>query len=59
MFFQVPKIKAYLALVQERVDKYGTASIIGFDESSFYMDAVGNFSVEIRGYYDLFKSRFF
>ena len=51
----IEKIKAYLSLVQEKVDKYGVASIIGFDESSFYMDAVGNYSVEIRGYFDFFK----
>jgi hypothetical protein len=55
----IEKIKSYLALVQEKVDKYGMGSIIGFEESSFYMDAVGNYSVEIRGNYDLRPQQFF
>ncbi len=45
----IPKLKANLSRLQDKARKYEWGSILGFDESSFYMDSVGNYSVEVRG----------
>ncbi len=43
------RIVSYLDSIHEKVKSYNKKSILGFDESSFYMDAIGNFSIEKRG----------
>ena len=45
----IEKIKNHLNLVQEAASRYEPSMILGFDESSFYMDAVGNYSIETKG----------
>lgn len=42
-------IKEYLNSIQEKVKNYPPNCIFNFDESSFYMDAVGNYSIEQIG----------
>ena len=45
----IDKIKEHLSSVQEKVTAYDFDMILGFDESSFYMDSIGNYTIEIRG----------
>ena len=47
----VETIKTYIDSVQSIIlnGNYGPAEILNFDESSFYMDSVGNYSVSTRG----------
>ena len=41
----VEKIKKYLDFVQDKAKNYEPKSIYAFDETSFYMDAVGSYSI--------------
>ena len=45
----VEKIIGHLNSVQKKAIHYATDAILGFDESSFYMDSIGNYSIEIKG----------
>lgn len=43
------KIDSYLNLVKAKISDYQPNEIFNFDESSFYMDMPGNYTIETRG----------
>ena len=45
----IPKIIEYLDLVHDKIKGYEPRNIFAFDETSCYMDAIGNYSIETKG----------
>ncbi len=44
----VNTIKSYLDCVQGRAKDYPKELVFGFDETSFYMDSFGSYSIETK-----------